>query len=66
MTRQRRKLGHYHIARDWIGVFEVPLKTLDALHLALSFSAGATLLTADGGLARAAAHFNIKCDFICI
>ncbi|MEG5164569.1 hypothetical protein QUB37_29860 [Microcoleus sp. AT3-A2] len=24
---------HYNLARDWISHFEVPLRTLDALHL---------------------------------
>jgi len=54
------ELGHYTVARDWIGRFEVPLRTLDALHLAVCFASGATLLTADLGLARAGEHFRVR------
>ena len=30
--------NEYELARDWIGTFGTPLRTLDALHLAISFS----------------------------
>ncbi len=52
--------SHYDIAGSWIGRFDVPLRTLDALHLAVCFDADALLLTADAGLAKAARHFRIK------
>jgi predicted nucleic acid-binding protein len=32
--------SHYRLARDWIGMFILPLRTLDALHLAISSSEG--------------------------
>lgn len=51
---------HYDIAGTWISRFDVPLRTLDALHLAVCFGAEATLLTADAGLAKAAKHFRVK------
>lgn len=45
---------HYRLARDWIGMFKVELKTLDALHLAVASSEGLTLLTSDQGLFKSA------------
>jgi len=45
---------HYRLARDWISRFDIPLSTLDALHLAVSSLAGLRLATADQGLARQA------------
>lgn len=55
---------HFDMARDWIAHFSTALRSLDALHLAVSYSAGATLLTADGGLAKAARHFGVPLQFI--
>ena len=45
---------HYRLARDWIGLFEPGLKSLDALHLAVASSEGLTIVTADGGLSKSA------------
>jgi len=56
--------SHYEIARDWLGQFAVPLRTLDALHLAVCFAGGAVLLTADAGLARAARHFRVPTELL--
>jgi predicted nucleic acid-binding protein len=50
---------HYEVARDWVGQFVTPLRTLDALHLAVCFVSDAALLTADVGLAKAAYHFHV-------
>ena len=50
---------HYEMAREWIGRFSVPLRSLDALHLACTFVCGATLVTADTGLHGAAEHFGV-------
>jgi predicted nucleic acid-binding protein len=44
----------YRLARDWIGMFRMELRTLDALHLAVASSAGLTLVTSDQGLYKAA------------
>ncbi len=41
-------------AREWLALFSTPLRTLDALHLAVVVSNGLALLTADRALARAA------------
>ncbi len=51
---------HYGLARDWLGLSVAPLRTLDALHLAVCFAAGAALLTADRDLARAARQFKVR------
>ena len=51
---------HYHSAKNWILQFRVPLKTLDALHLAIASEDNLTLLTADRQLDIAAKHFGIK------
>ena len=51
---------HYQSAKNWILQFTVPLKTLDALHLALASADNLTLLTADRQLDIAARHFGIK------
>lgn len=50
----------YMLARDWLATFHTPLRTLDALHLAVAFSNGFTVLTADKVLARSAKHFGVK------
>jgi predicted nucleic acid-binding protein len=55
---------HYHQAAAWIGTFDTPLRTLDALHLAAAHVLGQPLLTADRALARAAAHLGVDCELI--
>jgi predicted nucleic acid-binding protein len=42
---------HYRLARDWIGQFITSLRSLDAIHLSIASSEGATLVTADEVLA---------------
>jgi predicted nucleic acid-binding protein len=44
----------YRLARNWIGMFRMELRTLDALHLAVASSAGLTLVTSDQGLYKSA------------
>jgi len=56
--------SHYEVARDWIGQFVAPLRTLDALHLAVCFAHDAVLLTADAGLARAANRFRVPAELL--
>ena len=45
---------HYRLARDWIGLFNTTLKTLDALHLATAHVEGLSFVTADQELAESA------------
>jgi hypothetical protein len=50
----------YLLARDWIGAFSTPLRTVDALHLAAAFSNDLTLVTADKALAACAKALGVK------
>ena len=50
---------HYTLARDWIGQFTSPLRSLDAIHLAIASSSGSTLITADEGLAKSAELLSV-------
>jgi hypothetical protein len=51
---------HYRLARDWIGLFNTPLRSLDALHLAIAASNGVPLVTADVGLAKSGSNLGIE------
>jgi len=51
---------HYFVARDWISQFNTPLRTLDAIHLAIAFSESLTFVTADNRLAESAKTLQIK------
>jgi predicted nucleic acid-binding protein len=51
---------HFRLARDWIGGFEVPFRTLDALHLAVCALAGLPLATADRAMARLARAVGVR------
>ena len=50
---------HYVQGRNWIGTLDVPLRSLDALHLAVVFKAKMTLVTSNKGLAKAGRRFSI-------
>jgi hypothetical protein len=50
----------YHLAKEWISRFSVPLRTLDGLHLAAAFSEDLTLVTADKALHNAAHKLGVK------
>ena len=54
------RVQHYHIAREWIGRFDTALRTLDALHLAVSYSENMTLVSADIHLCKAAEYFGVQ------
>lgn len=56
--------AHYTQARRWVEALRVPLRTLDALHLAVAADAGCTLLTADKQLARAARALQLPCQLL--
>jgi predicted nucleic acid-binding protein len=51
---------HYQTAKNRILQFAVPLKTLDAIHLAIAAEGDLTLLTADRQLAISAKYFGIN------
>ena len=49
----------WRVARGWIGLFHTPLRTLDALHLALASTGDLVLATSDRHLARAAEALGV-------
>jgi hypothetical protein len=59
-TRVPLRRPHYRLARDWIGRFVLPLRSLDALHLAVAEVEGRSMATADDRMARSAAALGIE------
>ena len=57
---------HFHRARDWISILETPLRTLDALHLAIADSKNLRLVTADKTLAYAANTFEVDVQLLAL
>lgn len=55
---------HYQQAREWIGRFDTPLRTLDALHFAVAASNDLRLVTADETLAEAANVFGVAVQLL--
>jgi hypothetical protein len=59
-----RRLGmerrHFEQARDWISRSSMPLRTLDALHLAAAASHGLGFVTADEALGRSARALGLE------
>ncbi|MCL1473328.1 type II toxin-antitoxin system VapC family toxin [Argonema antarcticum] len=53
-TRIPLESVHYQQAREWLARFDTPLRTLDALHLAVAADNDLRLVTADETLADAA------------
>jgi predicted nucleic acid-binding protein len=53
---------HYKLARDWVGQFSTPLRSLDAVHLAVASQEEATIVTCDKALASSAELLAV--DFI--
>jgi predicted nucleic acid-binding protein len=63
-TRIAVQRRHYEAARGWLGRFTLPLRTLDALHLALADMAGLRLATADQDLSRSARSLGVAATLI--
>lgn len=55
---------HYAQAREWIATFATPLRTLDALHLAICYTENLTCLTADKPLAKSAEQLRVKVELL--
>ena len=55
---------HYRLARSWISRLSTPLRTLDALHLAVSATSDLELITADHQLAESAKKLGIEAELI--
>lgn len=51
---------HWRLARGWIGLFSTPLRTLDALHLAIASIGNFELVTSDQHLIQAADNLGVK------
>ena len=55
---------HFRQARDWLQRFQTPLRTLDALHLALAADANLHLVTADKALAISANGLGVAVQLL--
>jgi predicted nucleic acid-binding protein len=63
-TRIHLHAGHYRAARGLIARFDLPLKSPDALHLAVCAEAGLQLVTADQQLARNAQTLGVGVELV--
>ncbi|MBX3169980.1 MAG: type II toxin-antitoxin system VapC family toxin [Candidatus Eremiobacteraeota bacterium] len=63
---QWREVGpaEYQLARQWVSRLTTPLRTLDSLHLAVAFTNGISLLTADFKLSRVANELGVTYQFL--
>ena len=55
---------HYQLAGGWIEQMNMPLRTLDALHLALVVTHSIELVTADKNLAKSARLLGVQTHFL--
>jgi len=55
---------HYTLAYSWLSKFTVPLRTLDALHLAVASKSGSEIITADRRLAQSAGKLDLPSKFV--
>jgi hypothetical protein len=51
--------SHFRLASEWVSLNLAPLRSLDALHLAVAFSGGRCLVTFDRRLAAAASALAV-------
>jgi predicted nucleic acid-binding protein len=56
--------GDYRLARDWLGLFNTGLRSLDALHLAVASTAGLIVATGDVGLSKAAEALGLDVQLL--
>lgn len=63
-TRLTVTAKHYQIAKHWMQQFDTPLRTLDALHLAIASDLAIPIVTADIGLAKSAERFNVTVQIL--
>ena len=56
--------SHYQHARKWIASFNAPLRTLDAIHLALAATNNIELVTSDKQLAQSAEYFGVDVQLL--
>lgn len=53
----------YLTARGWIGGFDIPLRALDALHLAVAATRALPIATADAAQARSATSLGVRVNY---
>jgi hypothetical protein len=58
-TRIAIERRHYDAARSWLARFSLPLRALDALHLAVADADGLRLATADRDLSQSARRLGV-------
>ena len=63
-TRLGIDAAHFSKARDWIATLGINLQTLDALHLAVAFLKGCTLMTVDAALAKACTKVGVTVQLV--
>ena len=51
---------HFRLARSWIGMFKLSLRTLDSLHLAIASSEGFSIVTTDKSLSQSAKALGLN------
>ena len=57
---------HWRLARSWISLFSTPLRTLDAIHLAIASDADLEMITADKLLYQAAGVLDVKAQLMTV
>ncbi len=57
---------HFEMAKNWIAMFNTPLKTLDAIHLAIASELNLPLYTADESLAKSADKLGVDHEFLAL
>ena len=55
---------HWRLARGWIGLFNTPLRTLDALHLAIASAGDLELITSDKHLYQSAEILGVTAGLV--
>jgi predicted nucleic acid-binding protein len=55
---------HFTLAREWLGLFTSPLRTLDALHLSIVSQNDLTIVTSDRALSKAAVLLGVRSHFL--
>jgi predicted nucleic acid-binding protein len=64
--RLNLSVSHYRMAKGWLNQMEWPLRTLDALHLAVAGTASATLMTSDVQLANCAQGIGLPFQLLSV
>lgn len=60
------KAREYHLAKSWLGQLTGTLRTLDALHLAVTQTADVSILTADRRLASEARRLGVSAKLLTV